>query len=284
MIRDPASRDGSSWTRDVRRCANVAALAVTAWLVLFGVSSELEPIRARSPWSEDPWDAVVSLAMLLVIFVTGLTFVRVQRRASLGTMPAVELVSVERGVRVVLLAMGAALAAGWHAVASGQQGDAWDGTTAGLVVGLAGTTILVGGALGMLVLTSRRNRTFVPMPDPGQSVPDVFDDLSGSLRVIAGATARLRVGGVLERLARTIDDEARTSRFSPRRRPTAWAAAVAVLFGVGLATWHGVAEGLGPDQATTIRSWVAFATFGASAVLAGWIVFGRYLGLVRRYG
>ena len=61
-------RYGPEWetTRLTRRAANAAALAVVFFLVLFVFSAEIPAVRAHSPWAEDPYDAVVSFAALLV--------------------------------------------------------------------------------------------------------------------------------------------------------------------------------------------------------------------------
>jgi hypothetical protein len=66
-------------TRLTRRAPNAAALVVVAFWALFVFSAELPDVRAHSPWAEDPYDAVISFAALLVPLVAVVTFVRCQR-------------------------------------------------------------------------------------------------------------------------------------------------------------------------------------------------------------
>jgi hypothetical protein len=105
---DPTTRSaaspgdgGRTATRLTRRVANAAALAVVAFWALFVFSAELPAVRAHSPWAEDPYDAGVSLAALLVPLVTVVTFIRYfmpgpstfAHRMSYGDQPAVKILS-----------------------------------------------------------------------------------------------------------------------------------------------------------------------------------------------
>jgi hypothetical protein len=83
-----AIRDGArTATRLTRRAANAAALVVVAFWALFVFSAELPAVRAHSPWAEDPYDAVVSFAALLVPVVAFLTCVRCRRWRGPALMP-----------------------------------------------------------------------------------------------------------------------------------------------------------------------------------------------------
>jgi len=66
-------------TRLIRFAAWATGFAVVVWFALAWISSEIRVLRAQSPWSDDPPDLFVSLAVLIVGFVGLLTFVRVQR-------------------------------------------------------------------------------------------------------------------------------------------------------------------------------------------------------------
>jgi hypothetical protein len=50
-----------SATRSTRLAANVAAAAVVVYAVLWLLSTQVDAVRALSPFAEDPWDAVVRL-------------------------------------------------------------------------------------------------------------------------------------------------------------------------------------------------------------------------------
>ena len=62
-------RNNPQWEA-TRRAANAAALAVASFLTLFVFSAEIPAVRAHSPWADDPYDAVVSFAALLIPLVS----------------------------------------------------------------------------------------------------------------------------------------------------------------------------------------------------------------------
>ncbi len=72
---EPGAGGGRVATRLTRRAAYAAAPAVVAFGALFMVSAQIQAVRAHSPWAEDPYDAMVSLAALVVAPITVVTFI-----------------------------------------------------------------------------------------------------------------------------------------------------------------------------------------------------------------
>jgi protein-S-isoprenylcysteine O-methyltransferase Ste14 len=79
---------GRTAPRLTRRAENAATHVVVAFWALFVFSAELPSVRAHSPWTEDPYDVVISFAALLVHLVAVVTFVRCQRWRGLAPMLA----------------------------------------------------------------------------------------------------------------------------------------------------------------------------------------------------
>ena len=89
--------DAVTASLQARRAGNRTALAVGVYATLFVLSSEVSSIREMSPWAEDPFDLVMSIAALVVPFVAAVTFVRFQRWADAPEMPAGRSVSGSEG-------------------------------------------------------------------------------------------------------------------------------------------------------------------------------------------
>src|SRR4029079_356444 len=97
-------------TLRARRAGNRAAFAVCAFELLFFLSSQVRVVRERSPWADDPYDLMVSIAALVVPVVAVVTFVRFQRWVDGPAMPPDALRLALRGVFVVLLLIWATVA------------------------------------------------------------------------------------------------------------------------------------------------------------------------------
>jgi hypothetical protein len=139
-------------TRLTRRATNAAALAVVGFWALFVFGTELPAVRAHSPWAEDPYDAVVSFAALVVLVVAVVTFVRCQRWRGPAPMSPSAVRQVLRGVGVVLLAIGATVAADLAALLARVRMETWGPWFGALVGILALTGVLTLGAAMLLAL------------------------------------------------------------------------------------------------------------------------------------
>lgn len=268
-------------TKRIRVAATAAAVAVVTWIVLAWVSSEIPAVRAQSPWSEDPPDLFVSLAVLVVGFVTMVTFVRVQRHARRPIMPAATGDDVLRGMIVVLGAIAVADAAQVAAFLSGTQRTEWGALTTLLGIGLIASIITVMFAGSVVWRTARQTGEW-RRSSRGEA-RDAFDDLTGWMEELSESPiprrfGARRLGPVARWLAAGLD----SWPFSPRRHRWLFAVVVAVAFGTAFSAAHLIAEGLPPTLAAALFVWAIFGAFGAAAVLAGWVAFGSYLRLVRR--
>jgi hypothetical protein len=249
----PVTRPEEGWveTRVTLRAANAAALAMVAFWVLFAVSTQISPVRAHSPWAEDPYDAVVSFDALLLP-VVAVTFVRCQRWRGSRPMPAYAIRQILRGVGVALAGIGTTVIAAVVALLAQARVEAW-GPWFGLLVGLlvlTGTLAL--GAAALLVYALARSRGYAGAVLPEEA--DAFDDIVAFL-ADAGVIAGRRftwLGTELTTAAHRLDATLRGSRLSPRRHPWAFCAVVAAVFAAAFSTWHSIAEGLAPDPGSAL--------------------------------
>jgi hypothetical protein len=268
-------------TRLIRFAAWATGMAVVVWFALAWVSSEIGAVRAQSPWSDDPPDLFVSLAVLVVGFVGLLTFVRVQRHARQPVMPAATADDALRGLIVALGITAIADAALVAALVDGAHRAEWGQITVWLAIGLIGSilTLVVAAILTAMaaVQTAEWRRS------ARAEARDAFDDLIGWMQELGESPLPRRLGARrLPRLARWLATGLDSWRFSPRRHPWVFALVVAVAFGAAFSAAHLVAEGPPPSVAATFVVWAIFGAFGAAAVLGGWVAFGTYLRLVRR--
>jgi hypothetical protein len=268
-------------TRLIRFAAWATGMAVVVWFALAWISSEIRAVRAQSPWSDDPPDLFVSLAVLVVGFVGLLTFVRVQRHARRPVMPASTADDVLRGLLVALGVTVTAEAAQVAAIAVGAHRADWGQITPWLGFGLAASILtLVAAAIltGMAAArTSAWRRAAATEPR------DAFDDIIGWVMELGESPIPRRFGARrLQPVARWLATGLDSWRFSPRRHRWLFAAVVATAFGTAFSALHLIAEGPPPSIAQGFAVLIVFGAFGAAAVLGGWIAFGGYLRLVRR--
>ena len=255
-------------TSQVRRAANLAGVAVVIWVVLFFLSSEIGAVRAVSPWSEDPADLVVSLTFLLLGVVGPVTFIRVQQDAGRMVMRARTADDVMRGLYVAVGAVAVAdatMLATWVAGGPAAMGASWARVLA-FVLGLSVATALVGA-----VATVRTARV------TGAWRRSASDEDRDALDDFQAWTAHVRPLLPVHRSVTTW----LAGPFSPRRNRWRFAILVAVAFGLSYSAWHLLVEGPAPSVSAAVTILLVFAAFGAAAVMAGWIAFGRYLRLVR---
>ena len=283
---NPGSGSDDAWTstRLTRHAANAAAAAAVAFWALFIFSAQLPGVRAHSPWAEDPYDAVVSFAALLVPLVALLTFVRCQRWRGPAAMPASAVRQVLRGVSVALLAIGATVVADMAALVARARVEAWGPWFGSLVGLLALTGVLTLGAAALLALAWWSSRCYLAgeAANPAREDDALDDVLAFALDVGTAAGRRFpRLGEALATAARRAGVTLRSSRFGPRRHPWAFCFIVALLSGVAFSTWHSLMEGLPPDPALALWIWLLYAGILAIGIVAGYTLFGRYLRLIR---
>jgi hypothetical protein len=260
-------------TRAVRRAGNLAASATVLFIGLFWLSSEIESVRTVSPWADDPWDAVMSIAALVVPVVAAMTFIRAQRWRGGGPIPLAAHGLVLRGVLVVLTGIAAAILAGIGATAAA-GGVPW---ILALPLVLTGTVTLV--ASGALFVAGHRLRSMRTLSTNARvRSPDLFDDMIALARdVLQGPRAPSGGLAAVDRL----DGFLVRSRWSPRAHPSTFALGLAIAFGSGFSTWHTLAEG-GFAGGGSLIVWVIYATIGATIALCAYFGLGGYLRIVVR--
>ncbi len=261
-------RGPEALTDQVRRAANLVGIAVVIWLVLFFLSSEIGEVRAISPWSEDPADLVVSLTFLLLGVVGPVTFVRVQQDVGRQAMRARTADDVIRGLFVAVGAVALADAIMLIAsvqVASSGAGGSW-GRVLAFLLGLSVATIAV-AAFATIRAARATGAWRESARDEDRDALDDFQAWTAHVRpllpVHRSVTAWL------------------AGPFSPRRHRWRFAIGVALAFGLSYSAWHLLVEGPAPSVSAAVTILLVFAAFGAAAVMAGWIAFGRYLRLIR---
>ena len=90
-----------------------------------------------------------------------------------------------------------------------------------------------------------------------------------------------RLGNVLVSVARRSAKALETSPLNPRRHPWMFCFAVALLSGTMFSSWHSLGEGVPHDPLLALQVWLLYAGILASGVVVGYVLLGRYLGLIR---
>jgi hypothetical protein len=248
-----------------------AGLATLAAEGLFGAlcvgTTSVHAVRITSPWGADPYDAVVSCAIIVLPLVALPTAVRLLAHREGAVMPPAAARAVLAGSLTGLACMAVALVACSAALAGLEDGPP------PLVGALLIAGAAAGGVAARLSLTARaqcqpalaRLRRV-----PAAARPDLADE-------IATLVASLLPGSTLARAAAWLDRGLDAWRISPRRHP--WAAVVTAAWGTGilLAEWHAMREG----PWAGLRPALVFA--GAFAVTVGFAlaVGVAWLGLLR---
>jgi hypothetical protein len=230
---------------DLRPVAWSGAFAGIAFLVLAWLTTQVAAIRAAVPFTEDPYDAVVSFAVIGVGVVGGATFLRAIGEARRSGDP-----SVERRI-----AIGAAIATLIVAIAVASD------IAAVLVLGMtsldgpafAALTLLTIAAVSTIVALRQvwhARAALLHPPGPESAEPDLIDDL---LAIIGSVGAR--------RVATGLGNWAERSRFSPRRHRVVVGFLGAAVAGAAAVVWHAFREG-------------AWATPAAALVFGGLMAVG----------
>ena len=263
--------DRAGQARAVRRAGNLAAPAVVVFGIFYWLSTQVAAIRAGSPWAEDPPDAFVSIAAMIVPFVAAITFVRVQRWHGAAVIPAAALRDILRGIGVVLAAIWLTVGAASLAFVAGSRAGEWDGSL-GLLLGLLAAT-----ALAALPATVALVRAW-PTGRGAARRDDFRADASAFIRLIAQRSPWRRTRRLLASLASWVDAFA-DARIGPRRAPWLTVAMVALLAAIGLVVTKFVTEGAPPAEMLG-RAILLLGGVMAAIVVVGYLVLGRYLNLI----
>jgi hypothetical protein len=259
--------------------------SVASFAALFVVSTQLHGVRAHSPWADDPYDAVLSVAGLVLPFVWAVTSARLLRRRAASAIPAAAARTILRGAGVVLLLVWASSGACLAALTLHARHDAWGPWLGWLVALVAATGLSALVATAELARTARRLRPAGLAGGSGRpwaAEPDAIDDVAALLDTAGRSLARIssRLGRLLA-FAGTALATVGSSRWGPRRHRITWCLGLALSFGAALAAWHGIAEGVPPTGPTAILVGAVFTSAGAVIVVVSYACLGTYLRLIR---
>ncbi len=247
--------------------AVVGVLTAAGLFVAYSlVAKQFRPISTHMPWSDDPYDAVVSFTVFFVPIMVVAGLVRILRCRRDQPLPTGRVLGVVRSARVIVAAMAVTVTSDWISVVLQANRAAWDNVTAVLVVLLVVITLAVAvGGMG-LRRAARRLPRRVP---PDAAGADWFGDLIAIADWISGWL------GPLSRLSRQVVRWVdRRAIGAIRVHPVTAAAAGGLVFGVMLALNTLLREGPGPAL------WLDVAV-GGSGMFAFLVAAGAYVGLVR---
>ena len=239
----------------------------TATLVLgfVFVAKEVRPLYVRTPWADDPFDAVVSFAIFFLPLLVALALVRLPLCRAEEPLPVSRLDGLLRVSNVAIAVVIVTLGALWTSVVLRVHAPDWNTAT----VVLVGLLVLVTVAAIGAAFDLRRGRRGVAGPALDGTGPDWLADS------VTLATRVAQRGGVLsDPLRRVVGLADRFATAVIRPRPLASAAAFSVAFGAALVVSAAREEGL----ATILWIFFGVATCGMFAFV---VAVGSYVGLVR---
>jgi hypothetical protein len=108
-------------------------------------ATQVESVRARSPWQDDPYNVMVSFALVTVPVLAAMLVVRLAARRSRPTGTGAAVGDAERqmlrAALALLLIIDATLAFEWASVIGGTDRATWSTTTGWLLAGAVATTL-----------------------------------------------------------------------------------------------------------------------------------------------
>jgi hypothetical protein len=127
---------------DFRRLRLIVAVLATAVVfeAFMVLGTQVQSVRATSPWQDDPYDVVVSFARFAVPMLVLVTAVRLPRWRAPGSPDRAR--QLTRAAGALLAVMAATLLTEWAAVVAGAHRPVWNRWTGGLIAGLCGLSAL----------------------------------------------------------------------------------------------------------------------------------------------
>lgn len=263
------SRSADSATRATRDAANVAALAVVLFALLWFVTTQVVAVRDLSPFAEDPFDAVATYAAIFLPIVAGATWIRSLRHRG-AVLPRRTAGRIRWGSSVAALIVLAAALADFVAI----LGTGWPADAGAIALGVTGAVLLVALAASVAIALLARARGTAAGPDADPGEPDVVDD---GLALAIDLAGLVHLDRPVRRVADLVEGFLDTSALSPRRHPIAFGVLAAAACGLAFTVWHLVREGPPPS----IVAPVAFTILGTAGVLAAYLGTLRPLRLLR---
>lgn len=231
------------------------------------IAKELPGLYVHEPWLDDPYDAMVSVALWSVPLLMGICAVRVALCWRLSLLPARRALDALRVCRLLVAIILVTLIGNSVSVVLGSHSDAWSGTTA-VLVGLLGVLTALAAAAGLAVRQGRR--VLLRRADVAAE-PDWLADAMALGEREAGRLGPWREPALAA--VRWVDHHV-VARV--RCHPLRAAAVFSIAFGVAIDTPQVILEGYSPGLA------LLFFAISASSVFAFVVIAGGQLGLVER--
>jgi hypothetical protein len=264
----------------VRRRIGIALLAAgicgAACLLLSVVATQYKPLRAHSPWQDDPYDVVVSFSLVALPLLLAAGASRAAMCRAAEELPVARARDVMRLARVVTGVATLCVAAEWAAVAVGAHQAEWGAEGAALIGGLSAVTGLCAAAWALSAGVSRSPGTG---SWPAATGPDWIDDwLDLGGRIAVHMASRVRLAAVLAFAGRHMVD----GRWGVRRRPVLAAACISLCCGLFLGVAQVTGEHIYTSPANTAKVMAVFVVVAGSSMFAFLVVSDYYLHLVRK--
>ncbi len=256
-------------TRGTRLAANTAACAVVLFGLLCFLTTQAHDLRETLPFTLDPYDAVVSYAVMAIALVAGATWVRSLRHREPVLDPAVaRRIRLGVGIALAIMAVTIVSDALAYVAPPAEAGTELPWFVAGLWLVSA---VAVVAATVLLVRAVRAGTATASSPATPE--PDLLDDALGLGDELAGRIPPLRpLRPLVGRLAAFLEG----SGFSPRRHRLAVGVVGAVATAVAFDTWHAIVEGPWVPEGAVV--------FGLLAATGAIVIYGltlRPLRLIR---
>jgi hypothetical protein len=238
--------------RDLRLVTRTGSVATALFLAFSWLTTQVESIRAALPFTEDPYDAVVSFGVIAIAVVGGATAFRAIVHAGRPYDPSVaRRVAIGFAIATVIGAVALVSDVVAMIVESVDVAEPGIGVVVGLFAITTATTVVA------LVCIGRARPALLHAPAMPDAEPDMLDDL-GSIVISVGAPrAADGLAGWVER-----------SALSPRRHRILVGVLGGVAAGVAAVAWHAVREGpwASPAAAALFGALMAVGVAGAYLV------------------
>jgi hypothetical protein len=243
-------------------------LAAVVFFAVTWATKELPGLYVHEPWRDDPYDTFVSFAIFFVPSLVGLCLVRLPLCRRDSPLPLRRAIDLLRAGRALVAIMLVTLLSEWASVVIHAHDSAWSAATTVLICVLAVLTALTVVAAWELRGAGRGLR-------PLTNVPPQPDWLADALAL--GEREAAWLGSRRDHALRALSWLDRQLVRRTQRHPLRAAAALALLFGVAVASTQATVEGYGPSAALLF---VVVAACGMFAFLVG---AGAHLRLVGTY-
>ena len=245
-----------------------AVLAVSAvFYADIWISKEIPVLYVRTPWQDDPYDAVISFMFVAVPLLACLAAVRIRLCRRFEPLPIRRALNLVQICWLLCMAMGVTLGSEWVNLAVGGHPLADTSSSIGLVAAL----VMMSAAVLTVTIRLRKARrsTWAKRQAPQQP-----DWLADAVTLLEREASRFgRPGAVTARVARSID----RSLIARVRRHPLWAtAAFAVALSLFTDSPQIVLEGYRP----TLAVW--FVAVSSCSVFAFVVIAARYLHLIEQ--